>query len=87
MELIPYIRNRKSLDFCGPGTKGRYDHFDSLSSENVDWNLIATHHFDILRVVLSIKAGLISASTLLRRPGTYSRERTAAIKPFCEIAT
>jgi TnpA family transposase len=36
--------------------------------------LIETHLQDMLRVALSIKAGRISASTILRRFGTYSRK-------------
>lgn len=33
----------------------------------VDWDLIARHLPDMLRVVLSVKAGLLTPSTLLRR--------------------
>ncbi len=40
----------------------------------IDWPLIETHLPDMLRVVLSIRAGRISASTLLRKLGTYSRK-------------
>jgi TnpA family transposase len=45
-----------------------------MFSEIVDWALIETCFLDMLRVVLSIKAGRISASTILRRLGTYSRK-------------
>jgi TnpA family transposase len=57
---------------------------DSLFTENVDWNLIETHFPDMLRVVLSIKAGRISASTILRRLGTYSR-KNRLYQAFCEL--
>jgi len=40
----------------------------------VDWDLIATHLPDMLRVGVSIAAGTISPSTILRRLGTYSRK-------------
>ena len=40
----------------------------------IDWNLIATHLHDMLRVAVSIKVGKISASTILRRLGNYSRK-------------
>jgi TnpA family transposase len=84
IELMPRIRNWKSLDFCRPDSKARYDHIDSLFTENVDWNLIETHLPDMLRVVLSIKAGRISASTILRRLGTYSR-KNRLYQAFCEL--
>src|ERR1700677_2486966 len=71
---MPRIRNWKKLDLCRPDRHGRYDHIDALFTENVDWALIETHHPDMLRVVLSIKAGRISASTILRRLGPYSRK-------------
>jgi TnpA family transposase len=85
---MPRIRNWKSLDFCRPDSKARYDHIDSLFTENVDWNLIETHLPDMLRVVLSIKAGRISASTILRRLGrpkagsSPTVKRNAALSDF-----
>jgi TnpA family transposase len=39
---------------------------------------------DMLRVALSIKAGRISASTILRRLGTYSR-KNRLYQAFCEL--
>ncbi len=74
IDLMPRIRNWKDLDLCRPDRNTRYDHIDSLFSETVNWTLIETHFPDMLRVVLSIKAGRISASTILRRLGTYSRK-------------
>jgi hypothetical protein len=68
------IRNWKDLDLCRPDRDSRYDHIDSLFSETVNWSLIETYFPDMLRVALSIKAGRISASTILRRLGTYSRK-------------
>jgi TnpA family transposase len=52
----------------------RYEHIDSLFSGTVDWDLIATHLPDMLRVGVSIAAGSITPSTILRRLGTYSRK-------------
>ena len=40
----------------------------------MDWELIATHLPDMLRVALSIKERLLTPSTILRRLGTYSRK-------------
>ncbi|WP_278045462.1 Tn3 family transposase [Edaphobacter modestus] len=48
-------------------------HIDSLFGKTINWTLIETHFPDMLRVVLSIKAGRISSS-ILRRLGTYSRK-------------
>ena len=57
-----------------PSKTSRYKHIDSLFTDVIDWSLIETHLPDMLRVVLSIRAGRISASTLLRKLGTYSRK-------------
>jgi hypothetical protein len=49
-------------------------HLDALFTDTVDWDLIRTHWPDMLRVAVSIRAGWITASTILRRLGTYSRK-------------
>ena len=85
IELMPRIRNWKNIDLCRPDRKARYEHIDSLFSETINWTLIETHFTDMLRVVLSIKAGRISASTILRRLGTYSR-KNRLYQAFCELA-
>lgn len=74
IKLMPRIRNWKDLTFYRAGTEASCQHLDSLFSETVDWDLIETHLPDMLRVVLSIKAGKISASTILRKLGTNSRK-------------
>jgi TnpA family transposase len=51
-----------------------YVHLDALFTDTVDWDLICTHWPDMLRVAVSIRAGWITASTILRRLGTYSRK-------------
>jgi TnpA family transposase len=84
IELMPRIRNWKNIDLCRPDRKARYEHIDSLFSETINWTLIETHFTDMLRVVLSIKAGRISASTILRRLGTYSR-KNRLYQAFCEL--
>ena len=71
---MPQIRNWKHLKFYRPDKQSCFTHIDSLFSDTVDWDLIQTHLPDMLRVVLSIKAGQITASTLLRKLGTYSRK-------------
>jgi TnpA family transposase len=72
--LMPRIRNWKHLKLYRPDKQTCFTHIDSLFSDAIDWNLIETHLPDMLRVVLSIKAGRITASTLLRKLGTYSRK-------------
>ena len=74
IELMPRIRNWKDLKLFRPSKGSRYRHIDALFSDAIDWSLIETHVPDMLRVVLSIRAGRIAASTLLRRLGTYSRK-------------
>lgn len=74
ISLMPRIRGLKKLIFFRPGKKSRYQHIDALFSENINWHLIETHIPDMLRIVLSIKAGKITPSTILRRLGTASRK-------------
>ena len=59
---------------CRPDKQVRYDHIDELFTDVIDWKLIETHLPDMLRVILSIKAGKFTASTILRKLGTYSRK-------------
>ncbi len=74
ISLMPRIRNWKDLKLYRPHQNSSYTHIDTLFSDTIDWKLIQTHLPDMLRVVLSIKAGRITASTLLRKLGTYSRK-------------
>ena len=74
IKLMPRIRNWKELKFYKADDSYSYEQLDSLFSETVDWSLISMHLPDMLRVVLSIKAGKISASTILRKLGTNSRK-------------
>ena len=71
---MPRIRNWKDLKFFRPDRYARYEHIDSLFDEAIDWSLIETHFLDMLRVAVSIKAGTITAATVLRRLGTSSRK-------------
>lgn len=74
IQLMPRIRNWKDLNLCRPSYNSSYTHIDSLFSTQADWNLIETMLPDMLRVALSIKAGTIMPSTILRRLATYSRK-------------
>ena len=71
---MPRIRHWKELNLCHPPGEYRYLHIDSLFSTQAEWDLIETMLPDMLRVALSIKAGTIMPSTILRRLATYSRK-------------
>lgn len=74
IKLMPRIRNIKDLTFFRPELGAHYKNIDSLFGGNIDWKLIETHLPDMMRVAVSIKLGKITASTILRRLGTYSRK-------------
>ncbi|MBX4270029.1 transposase [Clostridium estertheticum] len=74
IDLMPRIRNWKDITLYRPCKDAKYEHIDELFSDTIDWNLIETHFPDMLRVALSIKAGRITASTILRKLSTYGRK-------------
>lgn len=74
IKLMPRIRRMKHLKYYRVCKEDRYKHIDELFSDTINWKLIEKYLPDILRISLSIKAGNISASTVLRRLGTYSRK-------------
>ncbi len=74
IQLMPRIRHWKELNLCRPPGEHRYLHIDSLFNTQAEWDLIETMLPDMLRVALSIKAGRIMPSTILRRLATYSRK-------------
>ncbi|HLX59561.1 MAG TPA: Tn3 family transposase [Ktedonobacteraceae bacterium] len=82
--LMPRIRNWKDLNLFRPSPDAHYTHIETLFSDTVDWNVIETHLPDMLRVVLSVKAGTIKPSTILRKLGTYSR-RNKLYQAFREL--
>lgn len=74
IELMPRIRDWKRLTFVRPDKGVRYEHIDELFSDTPDWDLIRRCLPDMLRIILSIQAGRISASTILKRLGSYSKK-------------
>ena len=74
IKLMPRIRRWKHLKFYRPSRSTQYDHIDSLFSEVIDWDLIEQYLPDMLRVVLSIKAGKFNPSTILRKLSTKSQK-------------
>jgi hypothetical protein len=74
INLMPRIKNWKSLTFYRPDKKTRYEHIDALFSNHIDWKLIAENFDEMLKVAISIKAGKLLPSTILRRLGSYNRQ-------------
>ena len=74
IELMPRIRNWKDLDFLRPHEDEVYEYIDPLFDNVAEWKLIQTHWQDLMRVILSIKAGKLLPSTVLRKLGSYSRK-------------
>jgi TnpA family transposase len=72
IKLMPRIRGWQDLTFYRPTRNTRFKHLNALFTEVAPWDLIETHLPDMLRVALSIKAGKIQASTILRKLGTNS---------------
>jgi TnpA family transposase len=66
--------NWQDLNLFRPDQGARYEHIDELFTGSIDWELIKAHRPDMLRVALSIKAGRLLPSAILRRLGTYSRK-------------
>ena len=67
IELMPRIRNIHDLTFYRPEKGKKYSNINSLFGEPIKWDLIELHFKDIFRVVLSIKKGKMTPSTLLKR--------------------
>ncbi len=74
IDLMPRIRSWQDLHLFRPDVDARYKHIDALFTGAVDWPLIEAHLPDMLRVALSIRAGRLLPSAILRRLATYSRK-------------
>ena len=70
--------------FYRPAKSVRNAHIDALFTDDADWDLIATYARDMIQVVLSIQAGRVMPSMLLRRLGTYNR-RSLLYRAFREL--
>ena len=71
-ELMPRIRSWQNLHLFRPDTTSRYDHIDGLFTATVDR--------DMLRAALSIRAGKLLPSAILRRLATHSRWHDAGAR-------
>jgi TnpA family transposase len=74
IKLMPRMRNWDDVTFYRADKTLRYSHIDSLFTREIDWKLIETHWQDMMQVVLSIQAGLVLPSMLLRKLGSYNRK-------------
>ena len=70
--LMPRMRNWDDVIFYRPGKSVHYQNIDVLFTKEIDWKLIATHWQDMMQVVLSIQAGLVLPSMLLRKLGSHN---------------
>jgi TnpA family transposase len=75
-DLLPRIRNWADLVFYLPEAQVCYRHIDALFARDavINWKLIERHWPDLMRTVLSIRAGRVSSASLLRRLGTHSHK-------------
>lgn len=73
IKLMPRIRNMNDLVFSRAEAGQRCKHIAALFSDDIDWALIEAQFNEMLRIAVSIKVGMITASSILRRLGTKSR--------------
>jgi len=74
IQLMPRIKKNKVLTMYQPDTSKDYKHIQEIFGEPINWKLIQTHLPDMLRVALSIKAGKLTPSAILKKLGSHSRK-------------
>jgi TnpA family transposase len=84
IKLFPRMRTWNDVIFYRPDKTTRYRHIDALFSKTIDWSLIETHWQDMMQVVLSIQAGKVLPSMLLRKLGSHNR-RNKLYRAFREL--
>ena len=84
IKLMPRMRGLGDTILYRPAKEARYDHIDALFTGEIDWDLIANHQRDMIQVMLSIQAGRVMPSMLLRKLGTHSR-RSRLYRAFREL--
>jgi TnpA family transposase len=87
INLMPRMRNIKDLVLYKADRRRKYKHIDSLCRQAIDWALIERHYADMMRVAVSIKAGRMTPSTILRRLGSESTKNKGglnrSLQHFC----
>ncbi|MGI2030181.1 MULTISPECIES: Tn3 family transposase [unclassified Endozoicomonas] len=76
IKLMPRIKNIKRLIFYRPETGLKIDNIGPLFRETLKWERIEACWEDMLRIAMSIKAGKISASTIIKRLNSKSRKNS-----------
>ena len=74
IKLFPRMRNWNDVIFYKADSTIIYKHIDALFTKTIDWKLIETHWEDMMQVVLSIQAGKVLPSMLLRRLNSNNRK-------------
>ncbi|MGI9289534.1 MAG: transposase [Pseudomonadales bacterium] len=74
IKLFPRMRNWSDVTFYRPTKETKYAHIDGLFTDTIDWNLIERHWQDIMQIVISIQAGKVLPSMILRRLGSRNRK-------------
>ncbi|MFT4668292.1 MAG: TnpA family transposase [Salibacteraceae bacterium] len=74
IQLMPRMRNWNDVNFLRPDESTAYKHIDSLFKKVGDFDKIEKHWKDFMQVTLSIHAGKVIPSMLLRRLGVHSKK-------------
>lgn len=74
IDLMPRIRNWKDLILFRPHKGATYRHINDLFGEVINWKLIEDHWQDLMQIILSIQAGRLLPSDILRKLGHESRK-------------
>jgi TnpA family transposase len=72
--LMPRIRNWRDLVLSKPNDKEKYHYLGQLFRGTIDWELIRLHWQEMMQIVLSIQAGKLWPSTLLKKLSSYSHK-------------
>ncbi|WP_338776184.1 Tn3 family transposase [Streptomyces sp. DG1A-41] len=87
-DLMPRIRNWKGLTFYRPSKQTEYVHIDALFGEAgknvIDFDLIESQFRHLMRVAVSVREGVISSATLLKRLRSGSH-KNATYTAFREV--
>ena len=84
IQLMPRMRNWNKVTLCRPDAGAVYKHIDSLFTDTINWTLLEKHWQDLMQVVLSIQAGKVLPSVLLRKLGVHNRQNKL-YKAFAEL--
>ena len=86
IKLLPRMRTWNDAAFYRPSKKEEYQHIDALFIDTINWELIETHWQDMMQVVLSIQAGKVLPSMLLRKLSSNNRKETNSTSRFVSWA-